>query len=205
MQEPFPLALGTPAHLFSFADAGSQCALLLVHRLICRAQSSHSRTSGFNSCPPAPALKGGEHMRKPRGTTPQCAVVPEYLGVHADQSAQTKLIHQWPGVGCNRLGDHRQFRLHPWSRRLNNSRWTDKWMSGNQEARDRRHVSISIRVLLVSCRGQYRNFHDLCLPRKQGLHLGARCSAHPSNPCCHQGCLHAFRASPRFLPIPSAR
>lgn len=56
MQEPFPLALGTPVHLFSFADAGSQCVLLLVHRLICRAKSSHSSPSGLNF-PPRPCLE----------------------------------------------------------------------------------------------------------------------------------------------------
>lgn len=102
MQEPFPLALGTPVHLFSFADAGSQCVLLLAHRLICRAQSSQSRTSGLKS-PPRPCLERRGNITYEETARDYTAVC---LGVHADQSAQTKLIPRWPGwpgVGCNRL------------------------------------------------------------------------------------------------------
>lgn len=61
--------------------------------------------------------------------------------------------------------DRRQSRLHVLVQSIERSRWIDKWVNGDQNARDRRHVSISMRLLLVSVKDNIGTSIDLC-PQK---------------------------------------
>lgn len=142
-------------------------------------------------------------MRVTRGTSQRCA--------HTAVQMQSMKYHMFcldirapVMAGCRgqQADDRRQSRLHVLVHSIERSRWIDKWVNGDQKARDRRHVSISTRLLLVSVKDNIGTSIDSLSPENKA---STWCSAHPSNPCCHQGYLHASRASLSAHPDPSAR